>query len=99
MKEGKKITGGLLLNKTLLVKPTGDPADLKEPKVPKILRKRKSGDADPKAPGTKKKRTITETQTTEKEKWEEMVDIPIPAYAPAQEADDERGAGSDGTLA
>lgn len=99
MEEGKKITGGLLLNKTLLTKPARDPAGSKEPKVPKIPRKRKSGDADPKASGTKKKRTTTETQTIEKENLEEMVDTSIPAYAPAQEADDERGAGSDGTLA
>jgi hypothetical protein len=73
----------LLLNKTLLVKPTGDPAGSKKLDVPKIPRKRKSGDTDPEVSGIKKKRNTTGMQTTEKENLEEMVDIPIPAYTPA----------------
>lgn len=98
LEDGKKITGGLLLNKTLIATPSADRNASKEPKAPKIPRKRKSVGIDPGTPAEKKKRSTTETTTTQ-QNMEQTGNSQVLRYVPVQEAGNEFAAGNGGTIA
>lgn len=79
LQSGKKITGGLLLNKTLVAAPMANPAGAKGPEAAKLLRKRKRARLDKNAPVKKKKEATQGTNTAEDQDTEQLAADPSTA--------------------